>query len=420
MRALNLFVNNKHVACLQEEPAPLTGRPQYQLTYLPGVSSTDYLSLSLPVITDPYIVDDIPYALRQNFPEGERLLLLKKFEKIMDVSDNFGMLSIVGQHGIGRVSVSTTNVAPTGGIPTVNLTDATRSGRKLFNRLFNQYGLYHGVSGIQEKFLADSPAQEERSHIISNKYILKSFDPKYFPALAENEYWTTVAAKNSGLDCVDTCLSDDFSTLIVKRFDIMSDGTRLALDEMGALAGFCNDQKYLASYEVITDIIFKYCSSTEKDAVEFFKQMVFMVAVKNGDAHLKNFALLSGNGPICLAPAYDLVCTGTYIDEHSGEFENPAMPLENYRWEKRWWSKDELIVFGDHMLGLSLSQMEPIFEDVENGLQRTIKQMEIAPSSPDFDNKIKNKLIYIWSHPFSLEGYGEAKIKKFFPTMGTE
>jgi len=418
MRTLNLFVNDKHVACLQEEPAPLTGRPQYRLTYLTGILSTDYLSLSLPVISDPYIVDDIPFALRQNFPEGERLLLLKKFGKILDVSDNFGMLSIVGLQGVGRVSVSTTDTAPEGGIPEINLQDATRSGRKLFGRLFHQYGLSHGVSGVQEKFLADSAAQEERSRIVSNKYILKSFDPECFPALAENEYWTTVAAKNSGLDCVDTWLSDDFSTLIVKRFDIVPDGTRLALDEMGALAGFCNDQKYLASYEIVTDVIFKYCSSTEKDAMAFFRQMVFMVAVKNGDAHLKNFALLSGDGTTRLAPAYDLVCTGTYIDEPSGEFENPAMPLENYRWEKRWWGKGELIIFGEHMLGLSHSQMEPIFEDVENGLQRTIKQMETASSSPDFENKIKNKLTHIWSHPFSLEGYGETKIKKLFPGMG--
>jgi len=398
MRTLNVFVNGRHVALLQEEPSP-SGRPQYRLAYLPDTPPAHYISLSLPVSAKPYVVDDIPFALRQNFPEGERLLQLKKLGKVMDISDNFSVLSVIGQNGVGR-------------IPEINLYDATKEGKLTFAKLFQQYGFAQGISGVQNKVLANEDQKvrvsiKGKESLVTQHFILKSFNPEEFPALAENEYWTMLAAKNSGIITADAFLSDDFSTLIVKRFDVLPSGLRLALDEAGTLSGFSNEQKYLASYETVTDLIFKYCSLPQDDALELFRQMVFMVAVKNGDVHLKNFALLSGDGRTLLAPAYDLVCTGAYVDEAKDEFENPAMQLENSRWEKHWWSNDTLLVFGEHMLGLNANQMMPIFEHIEHGLTKTLGQIANASCSNDFANKIKPRLSYLWQHPFDLEDYGE-------------
>jgi len=418
MRLLNLFVNNKHVARLHEEPSP-TGRPQYRITYLPNITQEDYLSLSLPVSTEPYVVDDIPFALRQNFPEGNHLLRLKVLGKVVDISDNFGVLSIVGASTVGRVSVSTTQTPPAGGIPMVNLHDATERGKLLFEALYAQYGGTQGISGIQEKVLGNSTGWHHslsaQARVTSDKFILKSFNPERFPALAENEYWTTLAAKHCGITASETFVTNDFTTLIVGRFDVLPDGSRLALDEIGALAGFSNDQKYLASYETVADMIFQYCSNPYTDALAFFKQIAFMVAVKNGDAHLKNFALLSGDGRTRLAPAYDLVCTGVYVDEARGEFENPGMPLENSRWEKRWWNKDTLLSFGEQTLGLNHAEIAPIFDQIESGLNHTLEQMHRTESSMEFVSFVKPRLDRIWTHPFDLEGYGDIPTKRIKP-----
>jgi len=106
-----------------------------------------------------------------------------------------------------------------------------------------------------------------------------------------------------------------------------------------------------------------------------------------------------------------------YVDEANGEFENPAMPLENSRWEKRWWSKDTLLVFGEHMLGLDLKQMIPVFEQVKHGLIKTLNQIANAPCSDDFAKKIKPQLVYLWHHPFDLDGYGESPTQRFSPKI---
>jgi len=182
MRTLNVFVNNRRVALLQEEPSA-TGRPQYRLTYLPDTPSTHYLSLSLPVTTESYVVDDIPFALRQNFPEGERFVQLQKLGKVVDVSDNFGVLSIIGQNSVGRISISTTEDMPDGGIPEINPHDATKEGKLLFARLFHQYGLIQGISGAQNKVLANEDQNARvsikgKESLVTQYFILKSFNPE--------------------------------------------------------------------------------------------------------------------------------------------------------------------------------------------------------------------------------------------------
>ncbi len=48
-----------------------------------------------------------------------------------------------------------------------------------------------------------------------------------------------------------------------------------------------------------------------------FEQIALSLLIGNGDAHLKNFAILyeNVNGPFQLSPVYDVVCTRPYGDE---------------------------------------------------------------------------------------------------------
>jgi serine/threonine-protein kinase HipA len=49
---------------------------------------------------------------------------------------------------------------------------------------------------------------------------------------------------------------------------------------------------------------------------KFFKMVVFNYLFSNGDAHLKNFALLeTANGDYILSPAYDLINTKIHVDD---------------------------------------------------------------------------------------------------------
>ena len=54
-------------------------------------------------------------------------------------------------------------------------------------------------------------------------------------------------------------------------------------------------------------------TGSSDDLIEFVRRLVFMVAVGNEDAHLKNWSLIYRGGRSArLAPAYDLVSTVTY------------------------------------------------------------------------------------------------------------
>ena len=45
---------------------------------------------------------------------------------------------------------------------------------------------------------------------------------------------------------------------------------------------------------------------------------MFNYLIGNGDAHLKNFALIeSDHGDYILAPAYDLMCTALHVNDSS-------------------------------------------------------------------------------------------------------
>ena len=69
---------------------------------------------------------------------------------------------------------------------------------------------------------------------------------------------------------------------------------------------------------VYRDIVEVIGREVGDDAVdEFIRRLVFCVLIGNGDAHLKNWALIYPDrcAP-ALAPAYDLVCTLAYLDDN--------------------------------------------------------------------------------------------------------
>ena len=75
------------------------------------------------------------------------------------------------------------------------------------------------------------------------------------------------------------------------------------------------EQKYVkGGYRDIVEVIGREVGD---DAVaEFIRRLVFCVLIGNGDAHLKNWALIYPDrcAP-ALAPAYDLVSTLPYLDD---------------------------------------------------------------------------------------------------------
>ena len=150
-----------------------------------------------------------------------------------------------------------------------------------------------------------------------------------FPGLPEQEYSMMTLAGRVGIDVPETRLVPVESignlprgmgvgggnALAVRRFDRLDDGTRVHVEDFAQILGARPEQKYTkAGYGDIAEVIGREIGD---DAVsEFVRRLVFCALIGNGDAHLKNWAVIYPDRcTAALAPAYDLVSTIAYLED---------------------------------------------------------------------------------------------------------
>lgn len=92
----------------------------------------------------------------------------------------------------------------------------------------------------------------------------------------------------------------------------------------------------------------------------FFEQVAFSVMVRNGDGHLKNFAVLYRSPADCwVAPMFDVVTTAIYRYaryEGGPDLENRTLALKLFSGRhhtKAYPTTDELLRFGRTVCGVS-------------------------------------------------------------------
>lgn len=153
-----------------------------------------------------------------------------------------------------------------------------------------------------------------------------------FPGLPEQEHAMMRLATRVGIDVPETGLVPVDSinglprgmgvargemALAVRRFDRADDGTPVHVEDFAQVLGAYPEQKYVkAGYGDIAEVVGTVMG---EDAVcELVRRLVFCTLIGNGDAHLKNWAVIY---PDCstpaLAPAYDLVSTVALLDDDS-------------------------------------------------------------------------------------------------------
>ncbi len=146
-----------------------------------------------------------------------------------------------------------------------------------------------------------------------------------FPRLPEIEAATMAWARASGLDVADTelvtgtgidgvdaTLTRGGPMLLVRRFDRPTPGQRRHFEDFGQLLQRPPKDKYLGSFDDIA--VLTWALGGQADLEEWVRRMVFVIASGNGDAHLKNWAVLYDDAGqrARIAPAYDQVSTIQY------------------------------------------------------------------------------------------------------------
>jgi serine/threonine-protein kinase HipA len=241
----------------------------------------------------------------------------------------------------------------------------------LFADLFRRYAEHSGISGIQPKVLVREGRVPPRLSHRAATHIVKSFDPREYPELAANEYFCMRAAQHAGITVPSLRLSDNRRILIAERFDLRYDGSYFGCEDFCVLNGLRAHGRYTGSYEGIAERIAQFVSlENQRQAFEqFFATIALSCAIGNGDAHLKNFAVLYENTetPVRLAPSYDLVCTTLYQAR-----DVLALTLAD---SKSFPDRKRLTTFAHTACNLTAAGTIDLLDRVVAGIKRAIKDV---------------------------------------------
>ncbi len=380
----NIFVNRQSVGTLSRED------PLNRFAYDAGVAASQAVSLLMPVDGGAYLAER-PGALHPIFdmslPEGAlREAVSRMFAKALPIFDDLALFQIVGRSLIGRTRFAQ-SVFDLDQVPAYDLSGLlkSRGTGELFADLLLRYARYSGVAGVQPKALVRdngalrtttfSPVETgERLTAQGTTHIVKSFDPARYPGLAANEDLCLRAARRAGLDVRQTDIASDGRVLVIERFDLKPDGTYLAFEDGCALSGRLSREKYEGSYEQLAGslaAVIRSQAGTPAELGRFFRSLALSVAVRNGDAHRKNFGVIYGDaiGDVTLAPTFDVITTTAYVPR-----DTLALTMDG---TKRWPDRKRLERFGVRRCQLTPAVAKAIVAEVAEAVASTSDDLGI-------------------------------------------
>jgi serine/threonine-protein kinase HipA len=329
-----------------------------------------------------------------NLPEGalrERLRLA--FAKATGSFDDLDLLSIVGRTQLGRVRFTAADAGLNDEVPFQSVDEivASRRGGELYRYLIEKFAGYSGISGVQPKVLVRDEGKlsggSVTTRVLSSSFrgathIVKFWDPGEFPELAANEHFCLKAAERCGLAVPPHLLAEDGSALVMERFDLREDGGYRGFEDFCVLNGRRTEEKYRGSYETAIMRRFQQFARSDNllaESLELFALIALNCAIRNGDAHLKNFGILYDEveGDAHLAPVYDLVTTTVYLPQ-----DRMALTMNG---SNQWPTAKDLIQLGERRsLGTRKTFLE-LFQRICDALTDTAREVEgYGKEHPEF------------------------------------
>jgi len=373
--------------------------------YDPKAARVRAVSVTMPARTASW---DTSHGLApifdMNLPEGAlRAYLMRTFAKATGTFDDFDLLGVVGRTQIGRIRYSDPDAALTEEVPFQSVDEIlqARRGGELFKYLLSKFAVHSGLSGVQPKVMirgineaqSTTTADRKSQSITSATHIVKFWEPTEYPELAANEFFCLSAAKTLGLIVPEFQLSNNGLALVVKRFDLKSDGSYLGYEDFCVLNGLPATEKYKGGYETR---LFKRArefidiSELKRALEDLFKLFVLNCAIRNGDAHLKNFGIVYADvtEPATLAPVYDLVSTEAYIPK-----DVMALTLNG---STNWPDRKRLTLLGQTRCDLSLQTVNRVFERTADALSKIAREVVAYFKNTAAHPDVGDRLLSAW------------------------
>jgi serine/threonine-protein kinase HipA len=378
--------------------------------YLPGADPSRAVSMTMPVRLASW---DSSYGLapifEMNLPEGvlrERLRLA--FAKATGTFDDFDLLSIVGRSQIGRIRYTGDHEDLRDDVPFQSVDEilARRRDSDLFRYLIERFATFSGISGVQPKVLVrdeNAFSAHGKQARLSQSYrgathIVKLWEPNEFPELAANEFFCLKVAQRCGLNIPRFQLAQDGAALVIDRFDLHPGGTYCGVEDFCVLNARRTDQKYSGSYE--TSILkrfeqFANLPHVHADLEKLFTLIALNCALRNGDAHLKNFAILYDAvlGEARLAPVYDLVTTTVYLPK-----DTMALALDG---STRWPVAKTLQRLGETRASLTPARVRQTFERIADAIRDTAPEVRAYIRQHPSFREIGSRMLHEWDQGVS-------------------
>ncbi len=188
-------------------------------------------------------------------------------------------------------------------------------------------------------------------------------------------------------------LSENGHALVIERFDLKADGSYRGFEDFCVLNGLTSAKKYDGGYETR---LFKRASEFievegRRTALErLFRLFVLNCALRNGDAHLKNFGIIYDDvvGPARLAPVYDLVTTDAYIPD-----DPMALTLNG---STLWPDKRALVVLAQSRCDIATKEIGQILEQTADALCDVMADVKRYFSEVAAHPEIGDRMLNAW------------------------
>lgn len=384
----------------------LVHQSQFEFRYLMDDPIQAPVGLLMPASRLSWRDNALFPVMDQNLPEGDLFNRLRQLFPKQEMTA-MRLLAMIGSNGIGRLGYRLPGQSqpPPPQVISRQRLMQTPFSTAVFDELVAAYlSTGAGVSGMQPKIMV-----LDRTTVPVPNLIVKTGSDTY-PGLAANEFLCMRAAHRAGIETAQVDLTDDGGMLLVDRFDIGKEGERYGFEDIASLMGLrvrdtLADRKYHGSYQQIANLL-SMIVPDGRALVQFFEQLAFSIMVGNGDAHLKNFAVLydgQAEAPanIRLAPMFDVVSTRLYRYQRSpggAELEDNTLALRlfsgaKYR-SRTYPTKDELLRFGRQVC--HVSNPELILDRLAQGMSETLALYRR-------DERVGTEL---WKKMDELWGYG--------------
>src|SRR3984885_4099720 len=379
--------------------------------YLPDAAPARAVSVTMPVRLASW---EVPFGLapifEMNLPEGvlrERLRLA--FAKATGTFDDFDLLAIIGRSQVGRIRYTGRDEALREDVPFQSVEEILARARDgdLLRHLIDRFASFSGISGVQPKVLVRDEkafAEHQKDARLSQSYrgathIVKFWEPNEYPELAANEYFCLKVAERCGLEVPYFQLAQDGAALVIDRFDLRPDGTYRGFEDFCVLNAKRTDQKYSGSYE--TSILKRFeqnanSSNVHEGLGKLFALIALNCALRNGDAHLKNFGIVYDDvqGEARLAPVYDLVTACVYLPKDS-----MALTLNG---STKWPVAKELQRLGETRTGGTPSRVRQTLEEIRDAISNPSAEVRsYIKEHPDF-SEIGGRMLLEWEKGMAI------------------